>query len=554
MLTHLTVTNVAITAELAIDLQAGTTVITGETGAGKSVLLEALGLTLGDRADAGLVRQGCEQATITAAFDISNIDDAKQWLQQRDLLQEGDDCLLRRTIHREGRSRAYINGCPVTLQELRQLGEYLIDIHSQHAHQALLRKEQQRQLLDDFADNQSLLQDIQQLSRDFQQRQQQLQHAESQRDEQSARAQLLGYQLEELDNLAITGEELAALEQEQSHLANGEELMKASQHALAVCTEGELNAVSILNQALQSLQKMPARHKRIEEAEQLLSSALIQTEEAASELEHYLSDFELDPQRLHEVEQRLNTVYEVARKHRVKPEQLPQLQAELQQEYDSLSGSDEDIANWQLELQQMQQQYRELADKLSQRRQRAASKLEKALRQQLAALAMENCRCEIALTPRSSEQPHPQGQEDVQFLVSTNPGQAAQALAKIASGGELSRISLAIQVITAKTRRVPTLVFDEVDVGIGGATAEVVGKLLRDLGENCQVLCVTHQAQVAARGHQHLFVHKQTKRKQTQTGLQTLSDEQKIEEIARMMGGVQISEQTLAHAREMLRH
>lgn len=553
MLVDLSVNNFAIASELEMEFNRGMTVITGETGAGKSIMLDALGLALGDRADAGIVRSGTERADIHARFDISDIKDATSWLQEHDLL-DGSDCLLRRVITKEGRSRGYINGRPVTLQDLKSLGEMLIDIHSQHAHQSLLKKDQQRRLLDEFAGLGDSTANLKIIAKQFQQTQQRLNTLECNRTEQSARAQLLGYQVDELNNLELIDGELEKLEQEQKQLANGEQIQQACQHTIALCSEGELNVVSILNQALRSLGDIPVKSQSLDEASQLLSSALIQAEEANNELQHHLDSFELDPERLHVVENRLSTVYDIARKHHIQPTQLPELHQGLQDELTSIAGSDEEIEQLQLQLAETEQQYQQLAAKLSKKRKTAAKKLQKQVEAQLEQLAMANCSFSIDLAARTDNAPHANGNEDIAFLVSTNPGQEPAVLSKIASGGELSRISLAIQVITAKTSAIPTLVFDEVDVGIGGAVAEVVGNLLQELGDRGQVLCVTHQAQVASKGHQHLYVSKTASKKSVSTKLEQLSDKKKIEEIARMLGGIAITDQSLAHAKEMLSH
>ncbi|MGK0499931.1 MAG: DNA repair protein RecN (Recombination protein N) [Oceanicoccus sp.] len=553
MLAHLSINNFAIADQLDMEFNRGMTVITGETGAGKSIMLDALGLALGDRADPKVVRQGSERADIHACFDISHVSEAKQWLQERDLLV-GDECLLRRIITAEGRSRGFINGRPATLQDLKTIGGMLIDIHNQHAHQSLLNKEQQRRLLDEYANLGSLSAEIKTVSKQHHKLQQRLSLLEANRDEQSARAQLLGYQVEELDKLDMQKDELNKLEQEQKQLANGEQIMQACQHTIALCNEGELNVVSILNQALRSLGDIPAKSNTLSEAEQLLKSALIQTEEASLELQHHLDGFELDPARLQLVESRLSTIYDIARKHHIRPEQLPELHQSLLDELTGIAGSDGEIEQLQQQLAQLLEQYQTLATKLSKKRKTAANKLQKQVEKQLADLAMANCQFTIALNSKDDSQPQQNGGEDIAFLVSTNPGQPAQSLAKIASGGELSRISLAIQVATAKTSAIPTLVFDEVDVGIGGATAEVVGNLLQELGDRGQVLCVTHQAQVASKGHQHLYVSKTASKKAVSTQLAQLDEQQKIEEIARMLGGIAITDQSLAHAKEMLAH
>jgi len=553
MLSHLSIENFATAARLEMEFAGGMTVITGETGAGKSIMLGALGLALGDRADARVVRNGEERADIHTSFDISDCKQARQWLQEHDLLS-GEDCLLRRVVTRDGRSRAYINGHPVTLQSMKELGNMLLNIHNQHAHQSLLKKDQQRILLDDYAGTSGQLAEIRQLAQQHQQCRQRLNKLEANRTEQSAKAQLLGYQVSELDKLNLQEGELAELDQQQKQLANGEQLLQASSHALALCKEGELNVISILNQAMRSLGTISDKSQALGNTRELLNTALIQVEEACGDLQHYLDSFELDPERLQTIESRLGAIYDIARKHRIKPDQLAEFELQLRAEYESLTGNDSEIEQLQQQLVELEQGYQKIAADLSSQRKSAAIKLQKQIEKQLDQLSMSNCRFELALTPRENQQPHHNGNEDIEFLVSTNPGQATQPLAKIASGGELSRISLAIQVITAQTSVIPTLVFDEVDVGIGGGIAEVVGRLLHKLGQRGQVLCVTHQPQVASQGDHHLFVSKLQKKHNTTTELKQLDDNDKIEEIARMLGGIAITDQSRAHAQEMLAH
>ena len=554
MLTHISINNFAIATELDIELSKGMTVITGETGAGKSIMLDALGLALGDRTDAKVVKHGEERADIHASFDISHIQAARQWLEQHDLFDSNNECLLRRVITKEGRSRGYINGRPAPLQDLKALGDLLIDIHSQHAHQSLLKKPQQRNLLDNFGGVTALAAEVKATAQECLEVEQRLQRLKNNSSEQSARAQLLGYQVEELDNLALSDGELKKLELEQKQLACTEEILAVSQQTIGLCTEDEYNAVSILNQALRSLAEIPFQSKALDDASQLLNSSLIQAEEASLELQNYMSSLELDPSKLQQVESRLTNIYDISRKHKIKPEQLHQLQQDLQQELTTINGSDEDIESLQQQLNALTAQYIEQAKLLTKKRKAAGKRLQKQVEKQLEELAMGNCQFVIELSTREQQAPHIHGAEDINFLVSTNPGQSPQALGKIASGGELSRISLAIQVITAKTSATPTLVFDEVDVGIGGATAEVVGNLLQELGDGGQILCVTHQPQVASKGHQHIHVSKNAAKNSVSTQLTELNDNQKIEEIARMLGGIAITETSLDHAKEMLAH
>jgi len=551
MLTHLSISNFAITESLEIDLNAGMTVLTGETGAGKSIMLDALGLTLGDRADNSVVRPGAERADIHASFDLSKLKAAREWLAERDL-DNGDECLLRRVITQEGRSRAYINGSPATVQAVRELGGLLIDIHSQHAHQSLLKKHHQRQLLDAFGSCSELAAGVARLCREYDTLNHQLDTLTSQAAEQNAQEQLLRYQLDELERLDVQPGEVEELERKQQQLANAEQILAANHHALQLCREGEVNAMGVLHQALSSLYGSQHGSEQEHAAAQMLENARIQIEEAAREIQSQVDSIDLDPERLHEVEERLDAIYQTARKHKIKPEALPDLQAELSDKLGDLDATDEKLDELRQQRDQAEARYQRDAAKLSSQRTSAAKKLKKAIEAKLKALAMKHCEIDFALTPRENDRPHVQGREEVEILIRSNPGAPMGPLSKIASGGELSRISLAIQVVTAQVAAVPTVVFDEVDVGIGGATAEIVGQMLRELGQRSQVLCVTHQAQVASQGHHHIQVKKVGNSKAVRTELTLLSEDHKIDEIARMLGGIAITENTLAHAKEML--
>lgn len=553
MLTHLSIQNFTLVDRLDLDLKPGMTVITGETGAGKSIVLGALGQTLGDRADGQKVRNGARRADISASFDISNIKAAGMWLQEHDLQLDDTpaECLLRRVINTEGKSRSFINGQPVTLQQLRILGEMLIDIHSQHEHQSLLLKDTHRRLLDEFATQTELAGQVRQAFREWHSR---LEHYTNLRDnaaEVSARYQLLNYQVQELEQLGLQADEPEHLESEQRTLANAEEILHGSQQLAAICGDDEQGLSINLHRALHILRDMPEKTSALQEAEQLLISAQIQVEEAQREIDHHIDGFSLDPARLLEVETRLSSIYDIARKHRIHPEQLPELTARLSSELEQLQGGDAKLDMLAQQVAEAERQYRELAGTLSTQRQKAGVKLAKQVNMQLQALAMEHARLLVSLIPLP-DKPGLHGLEEVELLISTNPGQPPRPLGKVASGGELSRVSLAIQVVTAQTSATPTLVFDEVDVGIGGATADVVGNLLRQLGEKGQVICVTHLAQVASKGHQHLQVSKTASRTHAESTLIALEGEAKVEEIARMLGGAKVTEQSLAHAREIL--
>ena len=552
MLVHLSIHNYAIVDHLDLELSAGMSAISGETGAGKSIMLDALGLCLGDRADSGVVRPGADKADILASFDLVDIPEARAWLAERDLDSDGP-CILRRVITAEGRSRGYINGSPCPQGDLKALGELLIDIHSQHEHQSLLKTDTHRRLLDEYAGSQELARQVQLAAQRWKQTRNELERISSQSDEQRARHQLLSYQLEELDNLALGDNELEQLEQEHKALSNAEALLGACRQVLDLCSESDAgNVLSALTASLNRLGAFSGQGGALGEASNLLASAQIQIEEAVGELNRFIDHFDADPQRQQLLEERLDTIYTLARKHRIQPTELAALQQQLFEELESLNADDEAGERLAEELAAYERHYQEKAAELSALRGNAAESLAAAVQQEMQALGMPGGRFSIQLQALDNNEPNGNGLEAVEFLVSANPGQPLRGLAKVASGGELSRISLAIQVITAQTSRVPTLVFDEVDVGIGGPTAEVVGQLLRRLGERGQVLCVTHLPQVAAQGHQHLFVHKRRGEGATSTAVSQLDESGRIEEIARMLGGVDLTEESLAHARKMV--
>ncbi|KJH84079.1 MULTISPECIES: DNA repair protein RecN [Pseudomonas] len=552
MLVHLSVHNYAIVEHLDLELDRGMSVITGETGAGKSIMLDALGLTLGDRADSGVVRPGADKADILATFDLVDIPEASTWLAERDLDTDGL-CILRRVITAEGRSRGYINGTPCPLGDLKALGELLIDIHSQHEHQSLLKTDTHRRLLDEYAGATDLARQVQLAAQRWRQTRQELDRLSNSGDEQRARHQLLSYQLEELENLALGENELQELEQEHKNLTNAEALLGVCRQVVEQCSESDSgNVLSALTASLNRLSSVSHSVGALGEASNLLTSAQIQVEEAVGELNRFLDHFDADPARLQYLEERLDTIYTLARKHRVQPTEVVELQQRLLEELETLNANDESIERLGDELASYARHYQEKAKELSELRRQAATGLASAVEQEIQRLGMPGGRFTIELHPNGGDELLPNGLEQVELLVSANPGQPLKALAKVASGGELSRISLAIQVITAQTSRVPTLVFDEVDVGIGGPTAEIVGQLLRRLGERGQVLTVTHLPQVAAQGHQHLFVHKVRGEDATRTAVSKLNKNERVEEVARMLGGIDLTKESLAHAKKMV--
>ena len=552
MLVHLAVNNYAIVDNLELELTGGMTVVTGETGAGKSIMLDALALTLGDRADSGAVRPGADKADLLATFDISGIPEARQWLEERDLAND-DQVILRRVVTAEGRSRGYINGSPCPQQDLKALGEMLIDIHSQHEHQSLLKTDTHRRLLDAFADAGELARQVQLAAQRCKQTEQALQQASGDGAEYSSRLQLLSYQLEELDNLSLQDGELEQLENDQRQLANADHITQSCQQVINLCSESDTGSVlQALTASQQRLGSLKTHNRHLDEASNLLASAQIQIEEAVGELSRYLDHFDADPERQQQIEERLGVIYDLARKHRVNPEELPALQQKLIDELEGLQQQGLDAEKLAEELQAYRKHYQELAGQLSERRRETATRLAEAVTGEIQQLGMPGGAVTVKLSPSKPDSYAPTGLETVEFLVSANPGQPAKALAKVASGGELSRISLGIQVVTAQTSRVPTLVFDEVDVGIGGPTAEIVGRLLRQLGARGQVLTVTHLPQVAAQGHQHLFVRKEQSQTSTRTRIDQLDEPGRVKEVARMLGGIDLTEESLAHARKLI--
>ena len=550
MLAQLSIRNFAIVEALDLDLKAGMTVVSGETGAGKSIMLDALGLTMGDRAEAGSVRLGAERAEIIASFDISQLTEAREWLTSQDL-DSDNECIIRRVITKEGRSRSYINGQACPLNALKQLGEHLIAIHGQHEHQRLLKKEHHRDLLDQFSQSTAQAKKVAQLFNEWNAQKKQLNTLLNQSAEHHAKVQLLSYQVEELDQINLQTDELAELELEQKELSQAGEILHNGHHSLNLMTDGDGdNCEQLLNQALHSLANLNNGAPAINQTIELLQSAQIQIQEAGNELRHYLDRVEMNPSRLQAVEDRLSVLFELARKHRITPEEIPVFHQALQTELDELNHSDEALEALSQHVEQLQQDYTQAAAKLTLLRQKAAKKLNKLVDEQLHLLGMSSAAFIATLHP--VDKPQATGAEDVEFLITTNKGQPPRPLAKIASGGELSRISLAIQVITAQCSTTPTLIFDEVDVGIGGAIAEVVGRLLRQLGQQAQILCVTHQPQVASQGHQHLFVSKRSDRASTHTRINELAKDERVQEVARMLGGIDVTQRSIDHAREML--
>lgn len=553
MLSHLKIRDFAIVASLELDFSKGFSVITGETGAGKSILMDALGLCLGDRAEAGVVRAGADRAEVSAGFDISQHESAQAWLRERELEAGSDadqECWLRRTVNADGRSRAYINGSPATLADVKILGEMLIDIHSQHEHQSLLRRENHRLLLDACAGLGSAARALASTFQQWQRAAKELGTLTRAGAAQRERLELVTHQLDELEKLDIKPGDYERLERDHDALANLGTLLQSGDLVLDRLTENESdNAERCLQQALKALEGERARHPKLNEVAELLDSALIQISESAGALRHYLESLDADPARLAELEDRLAAVHQLARKHRVPAPELALVQTALAEELQQLHRA-RDLEALAREVAALEKNYFSAAERLRSARAKSAMQFSADVLERLKILGMANSRFEVAMTPL--EKPAAQGLDDIEFLISANPGQPLKALAKVASGGELSRVSLAIQVVNARHSPVPVMVFDEVDVGIGGGIAEVVGRLLRELGAYAQVFSITHQPQVAALGHQHLRVEKAVMAGNTTTSVRELSRDERIEEIARMSGGITVTAETRKHAEAML--
>ena len=552
MLTHIHVRNLAIVDEIEVELSAGMTTLTGETGAGKSILVDALGLVLGDRADSSVVRYGCERAEISAAFHIQQHPAICCWLTEQELDRDGE-CQLRRIINREGRTRGYINGQAVPMQSLRELGEQLVDIHGQHEHQSLLRGGVQRQLLDSFGAHQALLEQLAALYNDWKTVNTELQGGFENDAERDARLDLLRYQHQELESLELGSADIKHIDEEHARQANAGRLLESSRQGLEhLDADDAPSASSLLNQTLEELGELAAVDSGLEETVQLLGEAAVLLSESIDSLRQYAERIDIDPHRLQWLEQRIGILHDLARKHRCNPEDLPAVAANIRKELDNIEHADEHREALQARLATLHQDYLDSARQLTAKRTRTAKNFSRKISDAMQTLGMAGGVFSVRIKPRAGKVFSPQGMDDIEFMVSANSGQPLQPMSKVASGGELSRISLSIQVISADSDTIPTLIFDEVDSGIGGGVAEIVGQQLRGLGTERQVLCVTHLPQVAALAHQQLQVSKLSGKDTTRTRIRTMNEEERIDELARMLGGVRITRQTREHAREML--
>jgi DNA repair protein RecN (Recombination protein N) len=553
MLTHLQIRDFAIIDAIELELRPGLTVLTGETGAGKSIVVDALQLLCGGRAGAEVIRDGAERAEVSATFDLLRAPrELKRWLDEQSIGAESE-LAVRRVVATDGRSRAYLNGQVVPVQLLKDLGAILIDIHGQHEFQSLTRGAAQRELLDDFGRHDGLVGQVEIGHRVWIGLLNRMLDLEGKARDRDARLDLLRYQVRELEALQLSDGEVALLNDERTRLANRGRLAEAAQTALMQLYENEDgSAHASVSRALQALRTIAAVDVKLGTVLPLVDEAAIQIREAVRQLQHYLESLDVDTARQDQVEKRLAAIEELARKHRITPEELPQRAGQLKAELEDVERADSNLATLRKEQASALESYRTLASQLSARRATAGRTLAKDITARMQTLGMVGGRFQVEISPLATTEPAPHGVDQIEFKVTANPGQPLRPLAKVASGGELSRLSLAVQVASA-ARETRCMVFDEVDSGIGGAVAEIVGRELRALAEASQVLCVTHLPQVASQAHHHLRVVKLTDGKTTRTSLNELTAEERVEELARMLGGIEITAKAREHAREMLK-
>lgn len=553
MLQTLALRDFVIVNQLELDFSSGFTVLTGETGAGKSILLDALSLALGERADSSQIREGSNRAEISALFRVESAqaEHLKQWLDEQGfpVEDEGQNLLLKRIVESNGRSRSFINGSVATLTQLREAGDQLVDIHGQHAHQQLLKSGAQRELLDRHANHMELVREVSQSFKILNDSRRRLEQAENAGQDIERERERLEWQLEELTELSPQEGEWASIQGEHARLANGAKIISGCQEAINVLSDADNSVESILSKASTNMSALAEHDATLSDISQALESAQIQIDEAVHSLNRYLQKIDLDPARLSEVEERMQALHSAARKYRTEADALPALLNETAERLDALTAS-QNIEALREKVKAEETAYLKLAKQLSQKRSKSALDLGKQVTAAMQDLSMAGGQLEIALTPLTEGGAH--GLEQIEFLVAGHAGSAPRPLAKVASGGELARISLAISVITSKASFTPTLIFDEVDAGIGGAVAETVGKLLRQLGDSHQILCVTHLPQVAAQGNHHLKVSKSQTEDKTVSQVSPLGRTERVEEVARMLGGTTITDTTRRHARELL--
>jgi DNA repair protein RecN (Recombination protein N) len=552
MLRTLHIRNLAVIDELSLELDAGFSVLTGETGAGKSILIDALGLVTGARADAAMVRAGCDKAEVTAEFDIAAATAAEAWLEERELADDSA-CIVRRVVQADGRTRAFVNGRPVSATELRGLGEHLVEIFGQGESQTLMRPEVQRSVLDDFGGHAEILAAVAAAAAEVARIDADIERVRNAQRRDPSQLEFLSFQLRELDALALQPGEVEALDGEHRTLANAGKLIETGGNVMQLLYGGDAAIYDQLSSALTALGQLSALHGDFGEAEALVAAAQAQVSEAADSVRRVLDRLDLDPERLAEIERRIAAIHDLARKHRVRANELIDRREQLRAELSDVEGAAHQLEQLAKKRETALTAYRKDAQTLSRARSKAASALADGVTSRVRELGMPNARFLVVVESVARERPGASGDDNVRFDFSANPGQPPRPLAKVASGGELSRVSLAVQVSVRQQAGAQTMVFDEVDAGIGGGVAEIVGKQLRALGDGRQVLCVTHLAQVAAQGRRHYAISKSVKSGATFTRVGILDAKRRIEEIARMIGGEQITSATTALAKDLLK-
>ena len=550
MLRSLQIRNFAIIDEIDISFNDDMTVLTGETGAGKSILIDALSLVLGKRGSSNLIRNKEKRAEYTAEFEITNNSHALNWLIEKSLDNE-NECILRRTISPDGKSRSFINGNTVNLQSLKSLGDLLVDIHGQHFHQSLCKKNVQRDLLDHFGGLSVTKNKIKRIFNEWKELSDQLSKMIEGNTNKEDRIDLLSFQLKELDELALKPGEYDSLNSEFKKISNIEKINKGINSLIDCLQSNEItNVEQMLNDSIKNIDMLATFDNSLEETKNLLSEAEINVSEAIGNLSRYGESIDYDNQKSREIEERINTIISLSRKHRVDPDELIDTKIQIEKELSELNNSQTSIDMAERHLSDLRKKYDDLASELTKKRSDSAKKLSRLVANSMNELGMADGIFKAEITASNNISQH--GVDDITFYISANPGQKPQPLSNVASGGELSRMSLAIQVITSNGTNIPTMIFDEVDSGIGGAIAEVVGNKLKDLGQNKQVLCVTHLAQVASKGKSHIRINKLTDNKKTKIYATQLNSDERIEEIARMIGGIELTEKTREYAKEML--
>lgn len=548
MLTHLHLRNFATVESLVFEPKGGLTVLSGETGAGKSIIVDALGLALGDRADSVVVRSGAERADIEATFDLTGRLALVEWLEERDLDQSGE-CILRRTVRSDGRSRAFINGSSVTVSDLKELGSRLVNIHAQHEHQALLHREAQLALLDTYAGSSTLVSELRRTWRKWRVAANKYKEALSISQSAVEQREILEFHIDELERFAPVAGEVEAMEDERRLMLSSTDLIRLCNHVVQLLSDRSAGVNEMLLKASSKLGDAASRDSRLDSLMDTVESTRLQIESVSEELEGYIREIELDPARLKEIESRLTEYFDFGRKHRVRPEDLHAHLVSMQDELNKLADYDTQVVQLEAEEKRLAAEYYSLAQQVTMLRKEYAEKLASEVCKLLEELGIRAGALQVMLTDID---PGEDGMEEVDFMFAANAGQAVRPLSRVASGGELSRVSLAIQVVCAKAHTTPTLIFDEVDVGIGGGVAEIVGRMLRDLSGRAQVLCITHQPQVASLGDNHWKVLKDQLDSSVETRVQILNKKERISEVARMLGGLEITESTVKHAKEMV--